>query len=140
MQIITQDILKIEQGIIGHQVNAAGAMGAGLALKIRDKWSKVYTRYRWDGVKLGECQIVTISPYLFIANLCGQSGYGEDRCWTDYDALREAMDTLSAYAHPHGLQVYLPHNIGCGLAGGDWTIVSSIIEEELPNAIICRLP
>jgi O-acetyl-ADP-ribose deacetylase (regulator of RNase III) len=140
VNVITKDILTVKQGIIAHQVNMAGVMGAGLALKIREKWRKVYTRYRWDGVKLGECQIVDVGDGLFVANLCGQRGYGGRGRRTDYDALRQAMNTLSAYTYPRGLQVYLPHGIGCGLGGGDWTVVSGIIEDELPGAIVCRLP
>ena len=36
------DLLEIPSGVICHQVNCIGAMGAGLALQIRKKWSIVY--------------------------------------------------------------------------------------------------
>jgi hypothetical protein len=37
------------------------------------------------------------------------------------------------------MPVYIPYNMGCGLGGGDWEIVSGIIEETLPDAIIVKL-
>ena len=39
------DLLKIDNGIICHQVNAMGKMGAGIALSIRKKWPVVYNDY-----------------------------------------------------------------------------------------------
>lgn len=139
MHVKTQDILDVEWGIIAHQVNMVGVMGAGLAKKIREKWPIAYSLYKMRGLRLGECQVVEVSPGLHIANLCAQSGFGGGQCWTDYDALRWGMATLSVFAKERCLQVYLPHGIGCGLAGGDWEIVSGIIEDKLSDAIVCRL-
>jgi len=46
MKIINRDLLTIESGIIAHQVNCQGKMGAGLALKIRKKYPQVYEYYK----------------------------------------------------------------------------------------------
>ena len=37
------------------------------------------------------------------------------------------------------LRVGLPFGIGCGLAGGDWSVVSRAIEETVPQAVLYRL-
>ena len=45
MRYIEGDILKIQEGIICHQVNCIGYMGAGIALGIKRKYYKVYDAY-----------------------------------------------------------------------------------------------
>ena len=62
--VIKKDILSITEGIIGHQVNTQGVMGAGLALKIREKYPQVYEEYRKNTPSLGNIQVVTINPSL----------------------------------------------------------------------------
>ena len=42
------NLLNIRSGVICHQVNCIGAMGAGLALQIRNKWPIVYEKYKED--------------------------------------------------------------------------------------------
>ena len=37
-------------------------------------------------------------------------------------------------------QIGVPYMIGCGLAGGNWTDYLQIIREELPEAVLFRLP
>jgi len=123
---------------IGHQVNCFGVMGGGLALQIANKWPKVLTSYQKfikdfrsvnNGDRhglLGKCHIVAIEK-LFIANLFGQFNVG----WglqTDYDALFKALIGLrDTILYIERKKLALPVNLGCGLAGGDWNIVHSLI-------------
>jgi len=44
----------------------------------------------------------------------------------------------SKYAHPD-FPIFLPHGLGCGLAGGDWKEVLGRIESAIPDAVIVRL-
>jgi hypothetical protein len=70
---------------------------------------------------------------------------GANGRYTNYDALRECLYKLRKVGEnlhwsdylPQDL-IYLPYGIGCGLAGGDWNIVSKIIEEELPTAVLVQ--
>lgn len=107
-------------------------MGAGLAKAIQIKWPKVYKEYRVafkdGGIKLGVCQLVRIKPALYVANLIGQDRYGRTARMTNYDAVRLALKSLAEQTKH---DIYIPYLMGCGLAGGDWNKVSSIIEEEL---------
>jgi O-acetyl-ADP-ribose deacetylase (regulator of RNase III) len=139
MKTIPGDILNITEGIICHQVNCKGVMGTGIALKIRKKWPHVYNDYRWaykEGLLfLGNMLTTRARPGLHVAHLCGQDGYGRDKMYTDYEALAKCMTTLSAIDRP----IWIPRGMGCSNAGGDWTIVSDMIEHLLPSATIVTL-
>ena len=132
-----KDILSVEDGIICHQVNCMKVMGAGLALEIKNKWPKVYREYMTKSWRLGDCQLIEVNSNLFIANLAGQLEVGKG-VQTNYVSLGNALSKLNNFAMTRKLQVYIPHGIGCGLAGGDWNVVSKIIKQEVPNAIICK--
>ena len=47
-----------------------------------------------------------------------------------YDAVRECLGRVRAFAQERKATIQMPR-IGCGLAGGDWEVVSKIVEEEL---------
>ncbi len=38
MKIINGNLLEVKKGIIAHQCNCKGVMGAGIALQIKKKW------------------------------------------------------------------------------------------------------
>lgn len=141
-RIIEQDILDVTSGVICHQVNLKGKMGAGLALAIRQKWPIVFEKYKAmcdRGLfQLGSIQPVQVSETLWVCNLAGQEGYGRGQQQTDYDAVRTGLEKLNKWASDRSLQVYLPHGMGCGLAGGDWSVIEQIIKETVPSALICR--
>ena len=130
--------MKIDNGIICHQVNCMGKMGAGLALKIRKKWPIVYQRYFRDEIKLGSVQIIQVAPSLIVANLVGQYGYGRDKRYTNYPALMNCFIDLQKISDKLKLQIYIPYKIGCSNAGGDWEIVEKLIYETIKNPMICK--
>jgi len=139
MQIINNDILLIQEGIICHQVNCMGKMGAGIALALRKKWPQVYTdymkAYELNQLRLGQVVFTTIVPdQLIVANLCGQYRYGRDKRYTDYSALERCL--VSVVNYNSNLPVYIPYRMGCGLAGGSWEMVSAIVNNIIPNAIV----
>jgi len=124
-------------------------MASGLAKQIRNKYPNVYEEYvnliNWakDEYKrgyskkeslLGSIQFINCSDGKVIANLFGQEGYGRDKRYTDYDALRSSLIGLYEsvtcnYNTSYGETIAIPYNLGCGLAGGDWNIVYKMIEE-----------
>jgi O-acetyl-ADP-ribose deacetylase (regulator of RNase III) len=60
----------------------------------------------------------------------GQLNYGRDgQRYTSYPALKSGLEEVYTFAKEHGLSVALPYNIGCGLGGGDWSVVSEMIYE-----------
>lgn len=135
--------------IICHQVNCKGVMGAGLAKHIRGEFPNLYEDYKRKcaSVKnsaelLGEVLIYyayneqNYDDFL-IANIFGQDGYGRDKCYSDYDAVRKALQYIRRIATPLPVRtlttVRFPYGMGCGLAGGNWQTVYNIIKEELAD-------
>lgn len=78
-----------------------------------------------------------------VANLFGQDSYGRGFCQTDYVALEKAIATVAKTAAKYKKSVGFPYKIGCDLAGGDWSIVSKIIEKYFMDSevdcYICSL-
>lgn len=133
---INGDLLQAEAGIIGHQTNYYGAMGAGVALAIRAKLlsDREHAAYQElcfrEGEKLlGTVQILPIADGRFVANIFSQGDGDKNGCLTVYDAMKNALIYLRDYAATQGKGVALPAGMGCGIAGGDWSIVESIIRE-----------
>lgn len=129
--------------LVCHQVNCKGVMGAGLAKQIRERHPSVYRAYKekceliQNGVMEGlgnvqYCSVIPDAGYI-VVNVFGQDSYGRNRQYTDYDALRKALEKVSESVRDvfRGYVVRIPFLMGCGMAGGDWNEVSKIIEETL---------
>jgi O-acetyl-ADP-ribose deacetylase (regulator of RNase III) len=136
------DLWRIQRGVIVQQVNCRGAMGRGLALAIRQKWPNVYSEYRKmfsaGELKLGSVQFVKVAPELYVCNLAGQDRWGTNSPKTDLGAYSLAWPIVSLEAEKVGLPVYAPWMFGCGLAGGDWSVVQPMIEALCPEVIWAR--
>ncbi len=146
--VIRGDILRSDTDIIVQQVNCQGVMGAGLAKQIASQYPEVLSPYkkmcnmRDTQNLLGKVLICPTRAGVRIANIFGQDRYGRDGCYTDYAALENGLVAVVRYASQKNLSVAIPHGIGCGLAGGDWTIVSEIINrvfENCPNVMMYQI-
>lgn len=120
-----------------------GVMGSGIAKQIRDRWPHVYDEYKWflDRSKnlwkkpaLGRLHAVyednTLAPDCrLIVNFFSQDKYlPRGICHTDYDAFKSCCIELRTIIGSHKEAIIgFPYKIGCGLAGGDWSIVEAII-------------
>lgn len=133
MDAINSDLLQ-ERGILVHGCNCHGVMGGGIAYFVAKKWPQVFAAYKElhdkFGLTLGTIQAVKLEDDLYVVNAMTQFDYGTDRVHVDYDAVRKCFKEVRRLAEITGLPVKYPL-IGCGLAGGDWNIVSKIIEEEM---------
>lgn len=126
-----------EVNVIAHQCNCFNNMGRGIAPQIAKAFPEAEQAddktLKGDERKLGRLSVGRNKEYnILIFNLYGQYGHWkkpDGSINTDYDALRSALKEMSAYLTILD-QVGLP-KLGCGLGGGDWSIVSEIIEEEL---------
>ena len=124
------DILKTEARYIAHCVNAQYAMNSGVAKAIRDRYPKAYDDYMSSVLKLGAVILSKNEPHN-ILHIVGQEFYGRapGHVYVDYPLLRRGIATINKHINE---PVAFP-KIGCGLAGGDWFIVSDIIQEESTN-------
>jgi O-acetyl-ADP-ribose deacetylase (regulator of RNase III) len=128
------DILDCKDGIICHQVNCMGVMGAGLALQIRCKYPKIYNDYSSMCMQnsteiLLENVQMCVDGDVIVANMFSQSDYDRDKNYTDYDAFDKCVKAIYDYMIENNKDtIYFPYKIGCGIAGGSWDIVYNIIK------------
>lgn len=135
---ITGDLLDAKSGIICHQTNYHGVMGAGVARAIADKilttqQYNAYVNYCWQAgrMALGTVQFLGNAPGLVVANIFSQDEakpqlHGRYDI-TDYEAMFMALQRVRDLAEAHNMTVHIPHGMGCGIAGGDWNRVRQII-------------
>lgn len=137
------NLLDAPQICIAHQVNCQGVMGSGVAKAIKEKYPKAYEHYkRYCDIKSSK-ELLGTSQEVYckigertVINLFGQQFYGYDGCcYTSYVALTTALDGAFKlvvsenrnYGDP--LEIAVPYKMGCDRGGGDWKIVSKILEE-----------
>lgn len=123
---------------ICHQVNCQGVMGSGVAKQVRERYPEVYDAYRdrcfsggylvtWN---IGTTQFVECHDGKTIVNMFAQIDYGKTSRHTDYFAFAECLTDIINNI-PVGETVAMPYKIGCGLGGGDWDVIYSMIESAL---------
>lgn len=144
LNVVGGDLLRQQTGILVHQVNARGVMGAGLARQLRGAYPAVWKDYRESfesgRLSLGTAVFSQVKEGLWVASVVGQDGYGRQGAHTDYEALRSGLRLVRRFSRLAGLPVFVPYLLGCGLAGGDWMRVSEIIGQVLPGCTVLRLP
>lgn len=144
VRLIRGNLLDSDAKYICQQVNCQGAMGAGLAKQIAEKWPNVKREYVkfCDSKKqkqdlLGDIQLVAANGGLqkkddpLIVNIFGQFYYGHDGVYTDYSALIRAFRKMNQLYK--GEHLAFPYGFGCGLAGGEWQDVEALIVKYLPD-------
>lgn len=147
MKIVNQDITTITEGIIAHQVNCTNHIGSGVAKALITKWPVVKTAYHgWCNEyplekRLGMLQMLSATDDVYIANCFTQFDKGYDgNLYTNYEAIETCFKTLNQMNKTlYMTQIYIPYYYGCGLGGGTWSVVASIIEKECPGVIACRI-
>lgn len=118
---------------IVHIVNNVGAWGAGFVRALSNRWDRPEKEYKkWTGLSwftLGRAQQVWVDKDLWVYNLLAQDGLPSQskRVVIDYPALNSALEFVANAANNKNASIHMPR-IGCGIAGGDWEIVESIIE------------
>lgn len=118
---------------VAHCCNAQGRMGSGFAKELRERNPSVYNAYAADysieNVFLGQAYPILGDDGRTYFNIIGQQFFGYDGArYVSYDALADAFERINALRDIDHLAMPL---IGAGLAGGKWSVISSIIESHL---------
>ena len=131
--------------ILVHQTNCFGIMGAGIAKKIAAKYPEAERANReYSFINSPEAIFSSVLPIRchdgkYVVNMYAQFKYGRGRRQTNYDAFEKCLGLLAVFCSEHPtLTVGFPYGIGCGLAGGDWNIVSRMIRsfaKKVPNDV-----
>lgn len=137
------DLLDSNVDYICHQVNCRGRMGSGIAKQIRERFPEVYRVYseryedalrvlRTPDLMLGSTDIVQIpGTNRYVVNMYSQRSYGYDgKRYTSYKAFKYILQELKKDI-PTDCTIGFPKGIGCGLGGGNWKTISTMIEEIL---------
>ncbi len=127
--------------IIPHIVNSAGKWGKGFVKSLSARWDQPEKAYRdwfhnFKDFEMGAVQFVPIAPRWWVANMLCQVGVrsNQNPHPIRYPALVVAWNEVAQYALEHQADLHFP-KIGAGLAGGDWEIISEIIERDTPDAV-----
>lgn len=162
---ITGDLIKLAKlghfDVIAHGCNCFNTQRSGLAPQMvknfqTDAFPMEAGKYKGDINKLGTIDYVNFNkgsyddwivsnPVFYsladnsgdavslnVVNAYTQYSMGTDKQHLDYDALRLCLRKINHIFK--GKKVGLPQ-IGSGLAGGDWTLIKKIIQEELTDVI-----
>ena len=125
--------------IICHVCNDIGAWGKGFVLALSARWEEPESDYRlWhaggkqSGFSLGEVQFVKVEQSIWVANMIGQRGIkrGGSGPPIRYDVIASCLSQVTSKARELNASVHMPR-IGCGLAGGDWSLIEPLIEQHL---------
>jgi len=143
------DILEAGEKFICHGCNARGKMASGIADQIRKKRPVAYEAYMAEfeknGLPLGKT-IWAGDADGWIINAITQENYGRDAplgvVYFSYAAVELAVNDINrvaAESQRDGTEANIKYGrietvafplIGAGLAGGDWSLISNIIESK----------
>ena len=140
MQLINKNIFDGEWHGMVHCANLYHTFGAGIAKQIKIKYPEAYKAdcesTHGDKLKLGFFTFSDEVENKTIYNLYGQIGIGNDKnplkrnCQYDFihDGIWRICEFILDSKDDKPYCLAIPHGMGCGLAGGEWSIVYSILE------------
>ncbi|UZR98029.1 macro domain-containing protein [Chondrinema litorale] len=127
--------LQNEFDVIIHGCNCFCTMGAGIAKLIKQEFPEAYKAdletQKGDKEKLGSISFadkLVNNKRLIIVNAYTQYHWRGNGQKADYEAIKSCFKKIKEQYS--GLSIAYPA-IGAGLAGGDWKVITRIIEEEL---------
>lgn len=135
MKIVEGDLIEMGKNgdfdVIVHGCNCFCCFGAGIADTIAKEFPDAMIMdqctTQGDENKMGTCSFAVIGD-LTVVNAYTQYEYTHNKVDVDYESVRACFKAIKeAFG---GKRIGYPL-IGAGLAGGDWNILSAIIDDEL---------
>lgn len=151
--IVKGDLLANARGFLIHGCNDKGVMGSGVAAGIKARFPKAFEIYS-EAFDAGELKIGTSTFYqhsndLWIVNAVTQTlgtrnplHYPAIKACFDH-ALNFMVALEAARGIPYGTLPLMFPMIGAGRAGGDWAVISSMIDNAINSANLafsCQRP
>jgi O-acetyl-ADP-ribose deacetylase (regulator of RNase III) len=149
MKIVQGDLIEMAKNrdfdVIIHGCNCFKTMESGIAVLIKDAFPEALAADRatvsGNPRKLGTVSVALVdakdgTPPLIIVNAYTQFKYWRDKDnglvtpLVDYLAVKEAFAEIREKFGRQNFRFGFP-KIGAGLAGGDWNIISGIIDFEM---------
>jgi O-acetyl-ADP-ribose deacetylase (regulator of RNase III) len=147
-------LLAKDVEVIGHQANCQNTFGSGIARSIREMYPAAYKADCNAAITkantLGRFSVGYIpaennsSSIRRIYNLYGQNLFGKGTRQTNYDALYSALEGMANDLIENDMDlsapsVGFPYQMGSFRGGGNWDIVSRLIEvafDDYPSDVI----
>jgi O-acetyl-ADP-ribose deacetylase (regulator of RNase III) len=108
-----------------------GSFAAALRRRYPHAQQEFIKHISHDRIELGSNVIVDLDAEIAIVSMVAQAGYGPSKTpRLRYEALRECLVELAREARARSASVHMPR-IGTGEAGGRWSVVSGLVDEEL---------
>ena len=125
--------------MIVHVCNNIGAWGKGFVMALSKRWPEPESQYMgWyrerksNDFGLGAVQFAQVKADLWVANMIGQHGIRRTKEGPPirYSAVEKCLAKVALKAVALEASVHMPR-IGCGLAGGKWEKIETIITGQL---------
>lgn len=143
LHYVNGDLLKSDCTVVMHQANCMSIMGAGIAKAIAEKYPNAQkvdkkTKYSPE-FKYGKFTYSVEENGVTVVNLYGQYNLGKFK--SDEEKIQRMKMLRAAinyflYSAVSGIgtnvnleKIGVPYNLGCGIAGGDWNVVTNILKE-----------
>lgn len=126
---------KPQLHVVMHVCNDANYWGKGFVLALSDRWPALKQIYHANSKELGTGLLVKIDNGLIVYNMIAQHGIRNvvNIPPIRYEALQSCLDYLLSYlklCNDFEVRIHAPR-IGCGLAGGKWSVVEGLIQRTL---------
>lgn len=139
------DVFEKGYDFIIHQANCQATMGAGIAATIKKEFPSVFEADKKFKIPPGRGRLGSFSfsevpkrhapkENFTLFNLYGQDNWCGASVLTEYDAFEKALNGILTYiqrTYPtyKDMTIAVPYLIGCDRAGGEWSIVSTLLEK-----------
>lgn len=141
IKYIKGDLFSTDAPAILHGVNCQGVMASGVAKTFKEIYPSSYMKYLAYHQKGRESKsffnpigkIVWMKEWDDKITISGhtQNFYGKDgKLYTNYGAVTEVMLYCNLLCLELGINQIAMPKIGCGLGGGDWNVVSNLINDS----------
>ena len=135
MKVVHGDLISLIKenkfDIVIHGCNCFNVMGAGFARQIKENFPEAYQAdletLKGDPKKLGTYSSALVGNVKII-NAYTQYTYGIGKRQVDYNAVTKVFKTIRFNFRDK--KIAYP-KIGAGLAGGSWSVIKEIIDQEL---------
>ncbi len=127
------DLLKADQIVIAHGCNCQGAMGAGIAKAIKERYPKLYLHYRnmclSRQFRPGMAQAYHVEPKRWIVNLATQDEWSWTRPCAKIEWIGESVARLLRWCGQSGFTEVAIPRLGCNHGGLRWDDVEPVLEQ-----------
>ena len=128
------NLFETELKVILHGCNDMGVRGSGVAKIVRENYPEAYEKYMQVYEKEGLAGGIIIPAFSngkVIVNAISQHGYGRNgQRFVNYEWIASIFAKLNVYCSVNAETHIAMPQIGAGLGGGSWEVISAIIESE----------